>query len=313
MTSSPLTAERLFNEYFLPGYPPEARADLATARATDANPGHNPQYLATIDEAATLFTKLAPKELGDPTLVLDRSDASVRRLAALVTRDKRDAWLAPSALGPPMILNLAIHGALYLGACVVASHGGAWQVRNPLWESLVRLESAAGVADLPVFHWWLKALSDDEIDSPRLVDRYRTHVEVPTFDAETLPRIAPGDRKIPRLGAVSWKGLHHHLRAHLPELRSVGEHFPSPERFEELAFRWLGFELLGDGRMLLMHGPSKAGVHLFWLDRSGFVKQAFYPADRVPEHRVEVLGDKLRTMVSIEGKVMLHETLWWGA
>ncbi len=310
---APLSAERLFQDYFLPGYPPEARADLAKARATDANPGHNASYLATLDQAADLFTRLAPAELGDPGLVLDRSDASVHRLATRLTREKRDAWLGPSKMGPPMILNLAIHGAIYLGACVVRSHGGVWQARNPLWESLVRLESAAGVADLPVFHWWLKALSDDEIDSPRLVDRYRTHVEVPTFDAETLARIAPGDRTIPRLGSVSWKGLHQHLRAHVPELREVGKDFPSPERFEELAFRWLGFELLGDGRMLLVHGPSKAGVHLFWLDRGGFVKSAFYPADKVPEHKVEVAGDRLRVMVSIEGRTMLHETLWWGA
>jgi hypothetical protein len=309
-----LSAERLFEEYFLPGYPEEARADLARARATDANPGNNPSIVATLEEAADLFAKLAPAELGDPGLVLDRTDASVHRLAARLTRERRDAWLRPSRMGgPPMILNLAIHGGLYLAACVVRSHGGVWQARNPLWESLVRLESAAGTADLPMFHWWLKALSDDEIDAPRLVDRYRTHVEVPTFDAGALRPIAPADRRIPRLGEGHWLGLVRHLKAYLPELRELGPDFPPRERFDELAFRWLGFELVGDGRMLLVHGPSAKGVHLFWLDRAGFVKAAFYATDPAPEHRVELAGDKLRVTVSVDGRAVVHEMLWWGA
>lgn len=309
-----LTAAALFERWFAPLYPPDALADLAKARATDANPGGNPAILAQLDEAAEIFARLAPAALGAPELELDFSDASVHRLGAALTRERRDRCLAGAAPGqPPALVQLVIHGAPYVGACVVRRHGGRWQVRRPLWESLVRLESRAGTADLAVFHWWLKALSDEEIDKGRLADRYRTHVEVPTFDADALPVIAPADRRLPRLAKVRYDLLYKHLRAHLPEFRDVGADFPSPERFEEMGFRWLDFLLLGGGRMLLMHGPGAEGVHLFWLDVRGFVKSAFYAAERFPEHVVQVEGDILRVIVSVAGKPEAHEMLWWGA
>lgn len=306
-----LTAELLFERWFLPLYPPDARADLARARATDANPAGNPSILAQIDETAAVFARLAPAALGAPELALDFTDASVHRLAPLVTRERRDAWLSPGE--PPMVVTLATHGALYVGSCVARAHGGVWQVRRPLWESVVRLTSRAGTGDLAVFHWWLKALSDDEIDAGRLADRYRTHVEVPTFDPERLPVIAPPDRKLPRLVKVRYDLLHKHLRAHLPELRDVGADFPSPERFEEMAFKSLDLTLLGGGRMLLMSGPGEQGLHLIWLDAGGFVKAAYYPADAFPAPVVQVDGDKLRVVVSIQKQQQVHEMLWWGA
>src|SRR6185437_1466844 len=232
-----MTAAALFERSFLPYYPPDARADLARARAVDANPGKNPSILAQLDEAAAIFARLAPAALGAPDLVLDFTDASVHRLSPLLTRERRDALLAaaPGAAPgePPPLVTLVTHGALYVGACVVREHGGTWQVRRPLWESTVRLVSRAGTGDLAVFHWWLKALSDDEIDAGRLADRYRTNVEVPTLAADELPVIAPPDRRIPRLAKVRYDTLHKHLRAHLPELRDVGADFPSPERFAE--------------------------------------------------------------------------------
>src|SRR5262249_47441657 len=141
--------------------------------------------------------------------------------------------------------------------------------------------------DLAVFSWWLRALADEEIDDPRLADRYRANVEVPTLVPESLPVIAPLDRKIPRLAKVRYDTLHRHLRAHLPELAGVGDDFPSPERFAELEFRWLDFLLVGGGRMLLVHGPGRSGVHVFWLDRTGFVKSAYWAADPFPEHVVQ--------------------------
>jgi len=313
MADETLTAERLFERYFAPLYPKEVLADLARLRATDANPAKNPSITAQLDEIARVFARLAPRELGAPDLALDFSDASIHRLAPLLTRERRDAWLAPGAKGePPMIVTMVTHGGLYTGACIVASHSGAWQVRSPLWESMVRLDSSAGTADLAVFHWWLKALSDEEIDKGRLVDRYRAHVEVPTFDASKLAPMAPADRRLPRLAKVRYDLLYKHLRAHLPELRDVGKDFPSPERFEEMGFKWLDFALLGDGRMLLLHGPTDRGVHLFWLDATGFTKSAYYPADSFPEHRVERDGDKVRVIVAIQGKVQVHEMLWWG-
>ncbi|EYF05546.1 hypothetical protein [Chondromyces apiculatus] len=313
MTSAPFTPAALFERFFAPLYPPDALADLARARATDANPAGNPALLAQLDEAAAIFARLAPAALATPDLALDFSDASVHRLAAALTRERRDRWLEPPEPDqPPLLVTLVIHGALYVGACVVKNHGGRWQVRRPLWESQVRLDSRAGTADLALFHWWLKALSDDEIDRGRLADRYRTHVEIPTFEPERLAVIAPPDRRLPRLAKVRYDLLYKHLRAHLPELRSVGDDFPSPERFDEMGFRWLDFTLLGGGRMLLIHGPGNQGVHLFWLDVSGFVQAAFYPADSFPEHLVQTEGDLLRVIVSIDGQPQTHEMLWWG-
>ncbi|WP_437676472.1 hypothetical protein [Sorangium sp. So ce131] len=324
MHAEPLTAAKLFERYFAPYYPADALADLAGARATDANPAGNPSILAQIEHAAAVFARLAPEAFGLPDLELDLSDASVHRLGAALTRERRDAWLAPGASptggspeqgagAPSMLVTLVTHGALYVGACVVKNHGGKWQVRRPLWESLVRLESMAGTGDLAIFQWWLKSLSDEEIDRGRLADRYRTHVEVPTFDAASLPVIAPDDRRIPRLAKVRYDTLYKHLRAHVPELKTVGEDFPSPERFEEMAFKSMEFVLLGGGRMLLLHGATAEGVHLFWLDARGFVKSAYYPADSFPAHVVQVDGQKIRVIVPVRGETQAHEMLWWGA
>lgn len=307
-----LTTEALFERYFLPLYPPDARRDLAKARAADANPANNPGIVQQLDDIARVFAQMAPAAFDQPDLVLDFTDESVHRLALLLTPEARDRWLSLPSDGPPLLAQVVLHGAVYLGACIVRTRGASWQVRSPLWESLVRLESKAGTADLAVFQWWLKALSDDEIGKGRLLDRYRTHVEVPTFDASALRPIAPPDRRLPRLSKVRYDLLYKHLRAHLPELRSVGDDFPSPERFEEYKFTSLDFLLLGEGRMLLMWGATKDGVHLFWLDEHGFQKSAFFPADSFPAPMVKQEGDKLRVLLSLGGKQEVYEMLWWG-
>jgi hypothetical protein len=309
-----LSAERLFECWFLPLYPPDARRDLAKARATDANPGLNPAIFAQLDEAAGIFARLAPAALEAPDLALDFTDASVHRLAPLLTRERREAWLAPtSAHEPPLLVRLVMHGACYVGACIVQNHGGEWRVRRPLWESTVRLSSSAGTGDLSVFHWWLKALSDDEIGQGRLADRYRTHVEVPTFDAARLPVLAPADRRLPRLSRVRYDLLYKHLRAHLPELRDLGADFPTPERFDEMRFEHLDFALIGGGRMLLVYGPGAEGFHLFWLAATGFQTAAYFPADKLPAPVMHVEGDKLRIILSVNARQVVHEMLWWGA
>ncbi len=312
--AEPLTPERIFERFFWPLYPEAARRDLAAARATDANPAGNPSIVAALDDTASRFAALAPTLFDGEDLGLDRSDASVHRLGVAVTRARRDRWADERGPdGVPLLVHAVVHGALYVGACVVASHGGAWQARNPLWESLVRLRSRAGEGDLALLQWWLKSLSDAEIDDASLASRYRTHVEVPCASPEALPLIASPDRRVPRLTKVRYESLFKHFKAHLPEMRDLGRDFPSPARFAELGLRWLDFVWLGGGRMLLCHGPSDDGVRLFWLDAAGFTKAAYFPADAVPEHRVEVEGDVLRVVVPMLGVERTHEMLWWGA
>ncbi len=307
------TAERLFQRFFLPLYPHGPDGELARARTTDANPAGNPRILAQLDAIAEAFAALAPARLDAPELALDFSDASVHRLGAALTRARRDALIAPvAAVGEvPPLVEVVTHGAVYVGACIVKNHGGRWQVRSPLWESLVELASRAGTGKLALFQWWLKALSDEEVDDARLGSRYRLHVEIPTARPEELPLIAR-DRKIPRLTKVRYDSLHRHLKAHLPELRDVGASFPSPERFAELDFQWLDFLLLGGGRMLLMHGPASTGAHLFWLDASGFAGAAYFPADALTDHEVSVSGDTLAIALRVLGRQVRHELLWWG-
>ncbi|MEZ4298337.1 MAG: hypothetical protein R3B70_25515 [Polyangiaceae bacterium] len=307
-----LNAETLFERYFLPLYPDRTAKGLAAARATDANPANNPAIVAQLDDIARVFAELGPAALETGDLALDFTDASIHKLAVLLTREARDRWMEARSDGASLLAQVVIHGAVYVGATIVRTRGAKWQVRSPLWESLVRLESKAGTADLPVFHWWLKALSDDEIDAGRLLDRYRTNVEVPTFDAAGLAVIAPPDRRLPRLAKVRYDLLYKHLRAHLPELRSVGDDFPSPERFEQYGFSSLDFHLLGEGRMLLLWGPTKEGLHLFWLDATGFQKAAFFPADAFPAPMVKVEGEKLVVLTSVQNKAETHEMLWWG-
>jgi len=305
-------AEQLFVRFFLPLYPADTRADLAGARATDANPGGNPGILAHLDEAATRFEKNADALFG-ADLGLDRTDASVHRLSVALTRERRDAWLGQGAAGSAdsVVFNVAVHGAAYVGACVVARHEGSWSVRRPLWESVVRLRSRAGEADLAVFHWWLKSLADDA-QGVTLADRYRTHVEVPRTEPEALAVLAPPDRKLPRLKKPRYDLLHKYLRAHLPELRDLGEHFPSPERFDEYALRWLDVHLVGDGRMVVMAGGSAHGLHLFWLSAGGFEKAAFIACDAFPDPVVRLEGERLVAMTSEAGVARVHEMLWWG-
>ena len=307
-----LSPERIFETWFWPLYPEDCRADLQKARETDANPAKNPTIFAKLDEIARTFVLLAPQAFRQD-LNLDFSDASVHRLGAALTRELRDEWAAQrEADGVSRLAHVVIHGTIYVGACVVAQHGGAWQVRRPLWESLVRLESRAGEADLAIFQWWLKALSDAEIGKGTLGARYRMHVEVPCMRPEELPVIAPPGRRLPRLNNVRYDMLYKYLRAHVPELRDLGEDFPSAERLAELQFRFLDFTWLGEGRMLLMHGPTPHGVHLFWLDLKGFVKSAFYPTDPGSTYSLSLDGEKLVLEATVLGKAVRHELLWWG-
>jgi hypothetical protein len=323
-----LTPEELLVRYFLPLYPPDSRADLARARATDANPARNPALFGHLDEAAERFVQNARSlfDVAHTSLRLDRTDASVHRLSAALTAERRDRWASRGAAGGPdnELFNVVVHGAAYVGACVVASHGGTWSVRRPLWESLVRLKSHAGEADLAIFHWWLKSLSDDVLAAASatvesgwtggatLADRYRAHVEVPCTRPDDLPILVAGERPLPRLKKPTYDLLHKYLRAHLPELRDLGRDFPEPERFTDFAFKWVDFHTLGGGRLVLMAGASPNGLHLFWLGSTGFEKSAFYACDDFPDPIVRVEADRIRAMTSDQGEPREHEMLWWG-
>jgi hypothetical protein len=305
-------AAALFSRYFLPLYPPDAQADLVRARAADANEARNPAILAHLDDAASRFVANA-RALFGKDLGLDRSDASVHRLSAGLTPAARDAWAAQGQQGTAdnVLFNAVVHGAAYVGACVVARHGGVWGVRRPLWESVVRLTSRAGEADLAVFHWWLKSLADDG-QGATLADRYRTHVEVPCARPEELPVIIAGERRPPRLKKPSYHALHQYLRAHLPELRDLGDDFPTAERFDAFGLSWVEAHVLGGGRMVLLAGASPKGLHLFWLTGAGFDKSAFIPCDKFPDPIVRVQGERIVALTSEGGATRTHEMLWWG-
>lgn len=318
----PVTADSLFRDFFLPLYPEDAKADLARARQEDANPAKNPSVVAHLGDAAEVFARNAPVVLGAPEseLALDFSDASVHRLSKALTAARRDKLAGNGKPGTSdsALFNFVVHGAAYLGACIVRGHGGIWQVRRPLWESLVRLESRAGEADLPVFHWLLKSLADDaEGGTPMLgatlADRYRTHVEIPRLSPESLPIIAPLDRKLPKLAKAQYAAFYKYLRANLPEIKDIGEDFPSPERFEAYGFKHLHFTLVGGGRMVIVHGPSAEGLHAFWLSKSGFEKSAFWPCDSFPEPMLRPgKDDKIEILLSVSGETRAFEMLYWG-
>jgi len=307
-----VNAEQLFSRYFLPLYPPDARADLARARATDANPAGNARVVSHLADAARRFAANA-RAVFATDLELDGSDASIHRLSAALTPARRDVWAARGTPGSAdnQLFNVVVHGAAYVGACVVRNHGARWGVRRPLWESVVRLRSRAGEGDLAVFHWWIKSLGGD-VQGASLADRYRSYVEVPCGRPEDLPVLAAPPRDLPRLTNPHYASLHKYLRAHVPELRSVGEDFPTSERFEAFSLRALDFHLVGGGRMLLLTGAGRAGLHLFWLTAAGFEKSAFVACDPVPAPIVRLEDDRLVALTSHAGALRRHEMLWWG-
>jgi hypothetical protein len=308
--------EEIFVRYFLPLYPLDTRDDLARVRASDANPGRNPSFATHLDEAAQRFVLNAGALFGE-RLELDGSDASVHRLSAALTMDRRNAWAAGAAEGSATnpLFNVVVHGAAYIGRCIVDTHGGLWSVRRPLWESVVRLKSRVGEAELAVFHWWLKSLDDQALGAgggANLADRYRAHVEVPRARPESLPILVRGKRLLPRLKDPSYDRLHKYIRAHLAEVRELGKDFPTPERFAAYGFRWMDFHLLGDGRLLLMACASSHGLHLMWVGASGFEKSAFFVCDAFPDPLVRVQGETITAMMSEGEATRMHEMLWWG-
>jgi hypothetical protein len=284
-----VSPENLFAAHFLPLYPPDLRADreaLAKSRLLDANPGGNAALANHLVDAADHFVANATALFG-ADLALDRSDASVHRLGAALTRERRDAWAAQGAVGTAA--------------------------------NVVRLTSRAGEADLAIFHWWMKSLGDDAVATSAsaglaasLADRYRAHVEVPCERPEGLAVLIADERAFPRLKTPTFDRLHKYLRAHLPELRDIGEDFPTPERFAGFGFRWMDFYLVGGARMILLAGASPSGMHLFWLGARGFEKGAFFAGDAFPDPVVALRDDRIVVTTAQSGQPHTYETLWWG-
>jgi hypothetical protein len=337
MGAGPLTREQLFRDIFLPLYPD----DVGDLRA-DANPDKDPRPFAHLSQAAKLFQMGAEARLNSligasvATLALDGSDASVKRLSSVLNKELRDNLLQRGRAGTAEneLFNFVVHGAAYVGECICKNHGGRWSARHPLWESVVQLDSNAGTAQLPVFHWWLRSLADEELGRHTLADRYRAHVERPCFDAGALlPIVADADRKLPRIKKVRYDVLYKHMKAHLPELKDLGADFPTAERFAQYDFKWLDFLLVGGGRSLVMYGQSAKGINLFWLTRAGFESALFIPCDAFPEpivRRTEIAVARPKenteaaapsSVASVEviqihfaasEKPQVHEVLWWG-
>ena len=112
------------------------------------------------------------------------------------------------------------------------------------------------------------------------------------------------------------------MKAHLPELRDLGADFPTPERFAEYAFKSLDLTLCEGGRVLLMFGPGKGGLHVFWLTARGFERAMFVPCSHDPLPRVElgqaetkqgVVVDTLTFDVVHEDKRVSQQLLVWGS
>jgi hypothetical protein len=340
MANAPATTKSaidLLAKYFAPLYPD----DVGDLRA-DANPDRDPRPFAHLKEAAELLARGAVPRLAmhgvQVDLVLDFSDQSVVSLARALTPALRDRLASVGAAGSAEneLFNFVVHGSAYLGECIRRNHGGEWSARHPLWESVVTIRSAAGQADIPVFHWWLKSLSDVELGEPTMADRYRLHVAQPTFSADALPIIAPPDRRMPRIKKVRYDVLYKHLKAHLPELKDLGVDFPSPERLAEFELKWLDFHWAGGGRTLIMAGLGSKGLHLFWLRSTGFSGAMFVACDAFPEPVIRVTyttaatlgntGSKPTDDVAVpaptvevvqihfaqDERKQVHEVLWWG-
>jgi hypothetical protein len=316
-----ITAVGLFDRYLRPLYPEELRTDeaLIVARQTDANPARNPRLLAQIDEAAEVFAQLGPQLVSAHGGFLPRltdDDEGVARLSFAIDRQFRDTMLGASSPGDPEapIVRFLTHAAPWLCRVIALAHQGEIGVRRPLWESIVTLRSRAGEAVLAPFAWLLHALSDDEIDRGGLGARYRHYVERARFDPMRLRPIVGdgGARKLPKLSVVRYDTLHKYLRAHLPELSDLGRDFPSAEQLDDLGFLALEFELLAGGRMLLMHGRGRRGLHLMWLDATGFSHAMFLPADPGDPHELTIEGDVMTLRFMQDGEPRVHQLLYWG-
>lgn len=286
-----LTAESLLARWFWPHYPPDVRAAPFLHRDVDANPGANPALTRHLGDAAERFVANAPALL-DEAVTLD--DAGVEVLARALTRARRDAWMASGDPADPsnVFFNAVVHGAMFLGEVIAREHGGRWELRRPLWESVVHRRRGGAVSP---FHWLLKSLADDAVDERPLAVRWRLHVLQDDLDPTTLPRLTEAT-SLPTLKSPSYDTLVKLLHQHLEALRDLGEGFPSPREFTERAYPRLSFTILHGGRVVVAHGQTRAAdgtntVELHWLTARGHDHTDVLPMDPDVPYFARALGE----------------------
>ncbi len=312
----PLSANSLLSQWFWPHYPDDVRRAPFLHRDVDANPGGNPQLAAVLSEAAALFVANAPGLLGEP-VTLD--DAGVAVLARRLDRALRDRWMAESDPKRPdnLFVQAVVHASAFLGEVLVRQHQGRWELRRPMWESVVHRPAPQGGAISP-FHWLLKSLADDAIDDAALAVRWRLHVLQPAANPDTFPVITTAKR-LPDLKAPTYDLLVKYLHAHLEGLRDLGEGFPNAPDFTARAYSALRFTPLHGGRVLALHGqtrdtPERPGVvEVHWLSAAGHDHTDTIPSDAgVPYFGRAVTADTLEITVGWQGKPHTHALTFRG-
>ena len=206
-------------------------------------------------------------------------------------------------------VQVVVHAAAYLGEVMVRAHGGRWEIRRPLWESVIHRWRGGTVSP---FHWLLKTLADDAIDDVALAPRWRIHVVMHDLDLDGLPVIAPA-QKLPGLKHPTYDLLVKYLHQHLPELRDVGEAFPSPAEFTARGYESLSFERLHGGRVVALHGlvpcvgERPPAVEVSWMTARGLDHADTIPCDPGVAYFGRAINDELiEVTVAWNGKPHTH-------
>ena len=265
------------------------RRRSARSRATDANPAKNPHDHRAARRGRRRSSRGSRRRRSArPTSTLDFSDASVHRLGAPsslargATRGSSEKIAGHAAAGA----DGDARRALPRGVRGARRTAGSWQVRRPpgsRWCGSSRGPGVGRAGAVSVVAEGARRRGDRRRAPRRPLPRARG-----AADASTPRRcraIAPAG---PAAAAAGQGALRHAAqapRAHLPELRSVGDDFPSPERVDEMGFSLAG---LHAGRATVgcccMHGAGARGRAPLLARRRRLREAAYLPADKFPAH-----------------------------
>ncbi len=309
-----VTAESLFQQYFWPLYPPDVQADPQGFRDLDVNPADNPTLARPLAAAAELLTANSEALFGS---VVTLDPLGVHTLARCLDRATRDRLIAASDPDDPgnPFFNTVVHAAALVGEVAVRTYASRWSLRRPAWESLVQRRTRGAFAP---FHWILKGLADDAVDTAPLSYRFRIHVEQASADPDALAVLTP-PRSLPTLKAPTYDLLTRYLHQHLPSVRDVGAGFPSPAEFTQRAYASLTVVPLHDGRVLALHGqcgPASehpGAVEIHWLTAEGCDHTDVLPADpTVPYFARAITRTQLEVTLSWRGRPVTHRLTFQG-